>query len=125
MGLHLIWKNVNTGDIKCSSTGYSCNCSGCSGKPMPFFMKSLGTLPSFIAKQHVLHNDSLLLTEVKPFEHSSNMFCSICVLRNNLLTPYTEDLNHVCKQTVHTYKGSYSVFSFNMHRQSAIVLPFF
>ena len=124
-GLHLIWKNVSTGDIRCSSIRYSCNCSGCSGKPMPFFKESLGTLPSFIAKQHVLHNHSLLLTEVKPFEHSANMFCSICVLRNNLLMSYTEDLNHVCKQTVHTYKEPYSVSSLNMHRQSAIVLAFF
>ena len=72
---------------------------------------------------HVLHNHSLLLTEVKPFEHSANVFCSICVLRNNLLTLYTEDLNHVCKLTVHTYKGPYSVFSLDMHRQSPVRLP--
>ena len=125
VGLNPICKYVSTGDIRHSSIGYSCNCSGCSGKPIPFFTESLGTLPSFIAKRHVLHNHSLLLTEVKPVEHSANMFCSICVMRNNLLTSYTEDLNHVCKQTIHTYKGPYSVFSLNMCRQSAIVLPFF
>ena len=62
-------------DITHSSIGYSCNCGGYSGKPMAFFMESLGTLPSFIAKQHVLHNHSSLLTEVKPFEHSAT--CSV------------------------------------------------
>ena len=102
-------KIVSTGDIRPWSIGYSCNCCGCSGKPMPLFKESLGTLTCFIAKWNVLHNHSLLLTEVKPSEHSTNMFCSICVLRNNFLTWYTEDLNHVCKQTVHTYKGPSNV----------------
>ena len=51
IGLHLIWKNVSTGDIRHSSIGYSSNSGGCSGKPMPFFTESLGTLPSLIAKQ--------------------------------------------------------------------------
>ena len=119
IGLHLIWKNVSTGDITCSSIGYSCNSGGCSGKPIPFFHQKSWNF----AKWHVLHNHSLLLTEVRSFEHSANMFCSICILRNNLLTSYTDDLNHVCKQNVHIYKGPYSVFSLNMFRQSAIVLP--
>ena len=100
---HLIWKNASTGDIRHSSIGYSCNSGGYSGKPKPFFMEGLRTLPCFIAKWHVLHNHSLLLTQVKPFEHCANMFCSICALGNNLLTSYTDDLNHVCKQTVHTH----------------------
>ena len=77
-----------------------------------------------LLQKDVLHNHSLLMTKVKPFEHSANKFCSICILRNNLLTSYTEDLNHVCYHSIHTYKGPYSVFSLNMLRQSAIVLPF-